>query len=201
MAVASPEISASGSRKRSLTQDYETWIVREADCRKVPGARGSTALIFESAHKVRRVWVFPRNWYELDEESLWALSERAMRLSTRLDRSADTLSSALSASLGVIAEVEQRLARAKAAIADNRARQEERRKLLSRCRAERNRMREMVQAHVRELQRFGISAEDIGLYVASAARETIMQLSTSPDCARRLELDVDRWCAEAYRAA
>src|SRR3954463_16000317 len=92
-------ISVSPSPRRWFKRDDVTWVVREADGRGVPGAKGSVALVFDCPHTTRRVWVFPRNWHQLDEIDLWTVSERSGRISTKFELRSHELSSTLCACL------------------------------------------------------------------------------------------------------
>ena len=177
------------------------WVVREVDGRRVPGSKGAAALIFDSREMTRRVWIFPRNWEQLNELELWALSERSSIISTRLDLKIQDLSAALYASLVAIERATELLTRARMASQGNRALRAERRRLAETCRAERHRMRENVEIHAVDARTAGLTAADAFLCVASAVRETVAELNTSDESAVRLESDTSRWCANAYRAA
>lgn len=43
------------------------------DARRVPGARADRCLVCGSTEVIRRLWTYPENWAELDDEALWAL--------------------------------------------------------------------------------------------------------------------------------
>ncbi len=59
--------------RRTVTDEEGTsWQVREVP--NVYDRRGGTSLIFECDAGFRRVRAFPRNWYELPDAELWALS-------------------------------------------------------------------------------------------------------------------------------
>jgi hypothetical protein len=49
------------------------WTVREADTTRVPGARATTCLIFETPGYARRAWSYPSDWRALGAEALLAL--------------------------------------------------------------------------------------------------------------------------------
>jgi hypothetical protein len=186
---------------RSFKRDDVTWVVREAEADRVPGAQGATSLVFDSQQAIRRAWLFPRNWYQLDASALWAVSERSGKISAKLDLKGRYLGPTLAAHFVNISRAEELHARAKAALAENQAQRAERGSLLEACREERNRMREMVEASAGELRTAGLTEEDASLFVASAVRETVVQLGANIDSAVRLERDACRWCANAYRAA
>ena len=186
---------------RTFKRNDVTWVVREADAGHVPGAQGATSLVFDSQQAIRRAWIFPRNWHQLDASALWDLSERSGRISAKCDLRGRDLTPALAAHLANIKRAEELHTRAKSAIAENRIQNAERGALLSACRAERSRMREMVEACAAELRSAGLTVEDASLYLASAVRETVVQLGADIDSALRLEKDACRWCANVYRAA
>jgi hypothetical protein len=68
-------------RRRVLRNPRETagseWEIREIRTTSMPGAKGEWCLICDSAEDgvVRRVWNYPRLWYELSDEELRGLCE------------------------------------------------------------------------------------------------------------------------------
>ena len=124
-----------------------------------------------------------------------------MVISSKFNDQARDLSSTLYASLAAIQRSQALLNRAEMAAAENRAERAERRRLAASCRAERDRMRALVESHTNDLRAAGLTAVDASLYVASAVRESLAELMPSDDSATRLESDADRWCAMAYQAA
>jgi hypothetical protein len=201
MEAGRQNFSVTHSPCRSFKRNDVTWIVRETDAHDVPGAQGIACLVFDSREMMRRVWIFPRNWHRLNENELWALSERSGRISAKCELRNRDLSSELFAHLVSMSHAQAVHARAKAAMAGNWTARAERRLLIESCRFERTRMREMVETHAADLRIAGLTAEDASLFVASAVRETVVQLGTNTDSALRLENDTSRWCANAYRAA
>ena len=185
----------------SFIRNDVKWVVWEADARGVPGSNGSTALIFDSRDMTRRVWVFPRNWQQLNANELWALSERSAKISPRFDHKSHDLSATLYASLVAINRGKELIARARIAASENHALHEECRKLAAACRNELDKMRGAVESHATDLRTAGLTAEDASLSVANAVREIVAELQRSDDSAVRLESDTNRWCANAYRAA
>jgi hypothetical protein len=196
-----PETAVIRSPGRSFTHDDVTWVVREAEGRGVPGAKGGSSLIFDSREVIRRIWLFPRNWYQLDADDLWIVSERSVVISSKFDVQARELACTLCAALTAIKRSQALLNRAEIAVAENRAERAECRKLAAACRAERDQMRELVESHTNDLRAAGLTAEDASLYVASAVREGMAELAPSNDSATRVESDASRWCAMAYQAA
>lgn len=59
---------------RRFTHDGVRWSVREVDAPAIPARDRARCLIFESDQAVRRVFGFPRDWVELRDEDLWAVS-------------------------------------------------------------------------------------------------------------------------------
>lgn len=58
-------------RRRRLPNGLsDEWLIREIDCRNLPGAKAPQCLICECAAVVRRVWAYPANWYDLPDETL-----------------------------------------------------------------------------------------------------------------------------------
>lgn len=198
--MVSPD-TVTRSPGRSFTHDDVTWVVREAEGRGVPGAKGASSLIFDSREVIRRVWVFPRNWHQLNAHDLWVLSERSVVISSRFDEQSRDLACTLCASLTAIQHSQALLVRAEIAAAENRAERAECRRLAAACRAEREHMRELVESHTNDLRTAGLTAADASLYVASAVRESLAELMPGDDSATRLESDANRWCAMAYQAA
>src|SRR4051794_35182356 len=95
------------------------WDVREADARDVPGARGPRCLIFESPEVVRRVWVFPANWRELDDDALWRYSEQTPLLNAQAEARRRELDSAVQRAMESINAAQALVARMKAAVEVN----------------------------------------------------------------------------------
>lgn len=60
-------------RRRRVIIDGEHWVVREIDAPTFD-RRGGRHLIFECSSLFRRVRVFPENWYDLDDETLFSLN-------------------------------------------------------------------------------------------------------------------------------
>jgi hypothetical protein len=67
------------SKRRTLQRENEQWTVREADARRVPGARAAFCLICESSEVVRRLWTYPEDWQDLSDDDLWQLLEHGGR--------------------------------------------------------------------------------------------------------------------------
>src|SRR3954470_3097211 len=69
----------SHSPERLLQRGHRQWIVREVSARGVPGARRETCLLCESAEVIRRIWDFPSDWKNADDEALWRLCDGSAR--------------------------------------------------------------------------------------------------------------------------
>jgi hypothetical protein len=66
---------------RRVNDGKREWVVREQDARRVPGAQQDTCLLFVADDVVRRVWRYPSNWYEADEDQLIALATAPSEIS------------------------------------------------------------------------------------------------------------------------
>jgi hypothetical protein len=65
------------ARRAAVDHARQTaWAVTELDARGIPGARGATWLVFDSADAVRRVWAYPGDWRSPPDVALVALSLR-----------------------------------------------------------------------------------------------------------------------------
>jgi hypothetical protein len=62
------------ARRSYIDADGLAWEVREVVGTDVPGARGPSCLVFESAVVIRRVWTFPDDWRQMSTEDLARLS-------------------------------------------------------------------------------------------------------------------------------
>jgi hypothetical protein len=166
----------------------------------VPGSRGALYLVFESSEKVRRFWIFPSNWRELDNDALWrfgelfspAVSEDVMR--------AQTLQSVFIASLLAEQRASPLVARATEARRASQSLAQELQQRLEECRATRRAMRESVSAYARKAKDSGCSAAEIQSELADSIQRTafVLQDSARTD---RLARDVARWCAHAFKVA
>lgn len=60
-----------GTIPREIVDDFgDPWRIREIDCRGQPGARANWCLIVENSAIVRRIWLYPERWMELDDHAL-----------------------------------------------------------------------------------------------------------------------------------
>jgi hypothetical protein len=63
-----------GPRALTCPTEGVRWSVYEMAAGEIPGRRGPTCLVFDSAAYVRRVWAFPADWLTLSDDVLLALS-------------------------------------------------------------------------------------------------------------------------------
>ena len=75
IAAASSVEQYAVDRRTFVDHAGKIWSIREASCERVPGAVGSRCLIFDCATIVRRVWRYPVDWAQLDDDALRALLE------------------------------------------------------------------------------------------------------------------------------
>jgi hypothetical protein len=188
-------------RSRNLTHAECIWSVREIDARGVPGARGETCLIFEWPEAVRRVWTFPRNWWELDDEALWLVRERAPQLGARLEARRQELTAAMRRSMEAMKTAQNLLEQARAAVEQARTARSELAGLLQSCRAERQAMHAAVDEHTAQLRDLGLGVDDAATIVVSAVHEAATHLTADEQSVAQIQRDAKRWCQLAYRAA
>ena len=60
-------------RERIIEHGGKEWRIKEVSAAAVPGAHRPYCLICESDDVVRRIWNYPDNWAELNEDDLLAL--------------------------------------------------------------------------------------------------------------------------------
>jgi hypothetical protein len=189
------------SRIRRVFRDESVWTVREAAAGGVPGSKGSACLIFEAPERIRRVWLFPANWRELDDGHLWELCDRRPLASDHLDELTTGLNAAISEAMENIARSRAILRVARSAVTASRADREKLRDLLQQCRAERERMRVAVQSHALDLRDAGMTKDDASLLVSNAVREAAVRLDNADVSVNEFQQNADRWCKMVYRAA
>lgn len=69
------ELDAHALTTRRFYAEDTLWFVREVLAPNFD-RRGGTHLLFESDNVMRRVRIFPVNWYDLSDEELYALCQR-----------------------------------------------------------------------------------------------------------------------------
>jgi hypothetical protein len=177
------------------------WTAREEDGELVPGSEGARCLIVESQEAVRRLWVYPANWQQLDAELLWQTCERSARAKSAMQSLQPDVTGAISRAMANLAASKALLARTGAALKENQQHRQTLCELLQRCRSERQTMRTAVEACAKELRGSGVEAPDALLIVANAVREG--EPLTIRDRAQtdQLDRDASRWCTLVYLAA
>jgi hypothetical protein len=188
-------------RLRRIEVAGTIWNVREVDGRNVPGAWGETCLIFESQEIVRRFWIFPANWWTLDNEALGRFCEHEPRLSAQVEVGRQELGSAVRRAMQNIDRARGLLDRMKVAVMEHREARSKLASLLLTCRSERLAMRAMVASHAATLRDAGVSAEDASILFANAVAESGTQISADNRSLEQFRRDTERWCALAYLAA
>jgi len=192
---------APASDGRLVRHDEHTWHVREIDATQLPGAPRSSSLVFECDAAVRRVWIFPANWRQLDDSSLWRLAEVSpVVVPADVDWRVE-LQSIFMTSL--VAELEA----ARAAIelsrivrAENRRLRDQRQLLLEACRTSRELLQTTVRQVAREMSDAGMS-QPAALSELTAHIEAVAFVLHDDPGIERLKQDVARWCAQEFEAA
>jgi hypothetical protein len=188
-------------RLRQIDLEGMVWAVREVDGRNVPGARGATCLIFESQEIVRRFWIFPANWWTLDNDALGRFCEHMPRLSGQAEISRQELGSAVQRAMQNIDRARGLVDRMKVAVEENREGRSTLATLLHNCRSERWAMQAVVASQAATLREAGVSAEDASILFANAVSESATQISADESSREQFQRDTERWCALAYHAA
>jgi hypothetical protein len=189
------------SSPRRLYRDGTVWEVREREAHGIPGARGNACLIFEAPERIRRVWVFPASWRELDDSALWHLAARSPLTTSEVDRLSQKLSSALFRAMENLTRAQALVAFARATMETTREQRNELLHLLQQWREARDRMRVIVQAHAVECRQAGVLRDEAALFVANAIRESAAPLGTDLEAVSELQRTAARWCAAVYNAA
>lgn len=177
------------------------WTAREVDGQKVPGSVGARCLVLESPDAVRRLWVYPRNWRDLDPELLWQTGERSPRAKAMMQSLEPEITTTISRAMATLATSRALLARTGEALRANVEQRETLRELLQRCREERAEMRAAVESCAEQLRGSGVGETDALLIVANAVREGEGLLSAEAGSLAQLDRDAHRWCARVFEAA
>ena len=190
-----------GPAPRTFSHEGVPWTAREIDAKMVPGSHGARCLILECQEAVRRLWVYPANWRDLDPELLWQAGERSPRAKALLQGLEPGMMTAISRSMATLATSRALLQRTGDALRADEAHRETLRELLQRCRSERESMRAAVESCARQLRGSGVTAADALLIVANAIREGNGSSSANRAAVAQFDRDARRWCARVYRAA
>jgi hypothetical protein len=185
---------------RTFVHDYERWTAREGDGRAVPGSRGPVYLIFENGEAVRRYWIFPANWWQMDDSELWRFGETFPASAVARVTESQTMQAVFIASMLAERRANALMNRAKAAVRRNEELREERRAILEECRAARRAMRETVGAYARDAKDEGHSASETLHALQTSVGRAAFVMQEMADTGR-LARDVERWCAVVFRAA
>lgn len=193
---------------RELTRDGVRWQVREADTSQSPGARANRCLIFDADGIVYRAWTYPRNWSQLDDESLWAVLDRPMPRPLDLPRAipvvrdADGTHQAVAAATEHCARSRSLLVELRLLRAANRAASCERKSLLEECQQVHRAMREAVEAYAQSLRSCGVTPEHALVLIKAALAEGLGNAEAREEpVAEELVSDGVAWGIAAYYAA
>ena len=200
MTPGSEAHGAPTSDGRVVRHDEDIWYVREIDATQLPGAPRPSSLVFECDAAIRRVWIFPANWRQLDDASLWRLTEVSPVVPTDADWRVELQSIFMTS---VVAE--QQAARAAVELArivraENRRLRDRRHQLLEACRTSREMLRTTVRRFAREMREAGMS-QPVALGQLTARIEAVAFVFRDDAGIARLKQDVARWCAQEFEAA
>ena len=186
---------------RRLRWDDVSWSVQEVAAGLVPGSKRGACLIFASSTVVRRLWVFPEHWYDLDDESLWRLGERSPASESHIEALGTTLPKQITDAAVALARSRELLDRAQAALAANAKLKEVRRELVQRCRAERLILRSAVELYTTALLAGGVEGDDARFIVIRSVRVSSAHPGVAFANADQMERDAGRWCGRICAAA
>lgn len=174
------------------------------DATNVPGARAERCLIFDSEGVVRRAWVFPAAWNELDDESVFALLDGELPAPRALPVS-ETRSLACGDHSAVVASTHTAACTRSFFASLRNIRESESPVLIEgppmieeirRCRQE---MWSAIKAYTITLKREGVTPERTIVQVKAAVREGLDQAAACPDhVSRELVDSAVTWCIDAY---
>jgi hypothetical protein len=190
---------------RELFREGVLWSVHEANTSHVPGARGRRCLIFDSDTVVRRVWSFPTDWHELDDDALWALIARPAPSSARGASTRAPTEPFASA----MALAEETTATARALVKQISTLREANRTLLSenstlraQCQDGRCAMRHTVEAYASAMRAEGLAPEVAIVRIKTAVIDAVGAASVADDPdAETVMRDAVAWGIAAYYAA
>jgi hypothetical protein len=163
---------------RELMQDGVEWRIHEADASRVPGARRSRCLIFDSDGVVRRVWAYPEDWGNLPDDRLWSLLDDVRIAPLRPTSEAEQ--SARKRVVGCVAD----LARegdddARSRFADVRA--DDAPPVSEQCRAAIDALRLAVRGYAETLRQAGVPPERAVVTIKAALRDGLDALRECGD--------------------
>jgi hypothetical protein len=192
---------------RHLVREGLEWSVREASGARVPGARGSHCLIFDGETIVRRVWIYPAAWSQLDDDGLWALLGPEQGPARPVMPSSGQRSTPSSDPAFALAA--ETIARAKALGAQivllreaNQSLRRETTTLIAACRERRDSMRCSIEAYAAAMRLEGVLPEDALVLIKFAVREGLGPVRVVDDLeAEKVLADAVEWGIGAYYAA
>lgn len=188
---------------RELYQDGVKWVVHEASTALTPGAKTYRCLIFDSEGVVRRLWVFPERWEDLDDAEILRLLDAPPTPSegTRAVRHSGSHPTVIAA-IAAHVHAQELVAELMVVRDANRALTEERRALLDSCRQSREEMQFAVRQYVKTLRRAGVPPERAVALLKSTIEDGLGGM-TARDTPGNEDLIDDgvRWGIEAYYAA
>lgn len=178
-----------------------SWSVQEVRTDKVPDSDDPSSLIFASQNVVRRLRVFPQNWYELDDESLWRLGERSPVSESHIEALGPALPSQIADAAVALGRSRELLERAQAALTANARLKEVRRELIQHCRAQRLMLRSAVELYTTALLAGGVELEDARFMVMRSVRVSRGHAGVGLARTDQMERDAARWCGSICAAA
>jgi soluble lytic murein transglycosylase-like protein len=187
---------------REVMREGVRWTVWEASAARVPGAKASRCLIFDSEGIVRRLWTFPDAWNALANDEILALLEAPTPAQGVAAIPESSSHSAVAAAIAAAAEARALVETLVAMREATRALNVERGALLESLRQGRAEMRVAVQHYVSTLKRGGVPPER-ALVLLKAAMVDGLGGAAGREAAGNEELIGDgvRWGIEAYYAA
>lgn len=176
---------------REVIHNGIRWSVREAAATHVPGARGERCLIFESDSVIRRLWSYPVDWNEFEEEQLLEfLDATPSNGHTPIGDSA-AVSQSTRSLLGEL----RRAHELRFGIENqSQARPDE-------CRQAREEMRAAVTAYAENLRHEGVPPERALVLLKDAVQSGLAGTCDDEPVAEQLLHEGVEWCITAYYAA
>jgi hypothetical protein len=188
-------------RRRRFSWNDVAWSVYDVDAQNIPGSVGPYCLVFASASGWRRLWSFPANWFDLDDESLWRLGERSPRVQAHIEALSSSLPKAIAEAALSFHRAEEVYEKARAAFEKSRELRTECRARVEQCRAARLQLRRMVEAYTHELRDGGVGKDDAVFLVKRSLLAGTTRGGSVGRAPERTEQAAGRWCAVVYDAA
>jgi hypothetical protein len=190
---------------REFIRDGVCWQVRESSWGP-PGPRSPRCLIFDSDTVVRRVWVYPEHWEQLDDTRLWELMCGVAHVVTPPtpphaiawidERKPEALQQE------TIASARSLLAHVALLRETNDQLRQEHRVLLDGCRKHRDEMRGAVETYAAMMRSEGVAPEQAIVRIKTAVTAGVGPASAADDPdAQTMMRDAVSWGIAAYYAA